>query len=190
MILTSVVPLLRLYFALLLGVSGLAKIDRPLVERDGISLRMRLVGLFFSSITGRVLGAFEIVLAFLLALGIRTELVTVVNAALFGLFLLFKLFLMFTRQGSRCGCFGTHELIAIDLSSVIASTLILGLAVILAALARWSSSNALNWIVTIIFLPTFGWIVFKSLWRHRLENRLFQRTPEYTQFQGWGRKDG
>lgn len=180
MILASVVSVLTLYFAFSLGVSGLAKIDRPLVERNGISLRMRLIGLFFSPITGRVLGAFEVVLAFLLALGIRTELVTIVNAALFGLFLLFKLFLMLTRQGSRCGCFGAHELSAIDPSSVIASTLILGLAVVLAVLAQWSSANALSWIIAIIFLTAFGWIVFKTLRRRRLEKKLIQRTSTGT----------
>lgn len=90
MILASVVSVLTLYFAFSSGVSGLAKIDRPLVERNGTSLRMRLIGLFFSPIAGRILGAFEVVLAFLLALGIRTELVTIVNVALFDLFSLFK----------------------------------------------------------------------------------------------------
>jgi len=103
-----------------------------------------------------------------------------VNAALLGLFLLFKLFLMLTRQGNRCGCFGAHELMAIDPSSVIASTLILGLAVILAVLARWPSANALSWIVAIIFLTAFGWIVFKTLRRRWLENKLIQRTSTGT----------
>jgi Flp pilus assembly protein TadB len=69
---------------------------------------------------------------------------------------------------------------AIDPSSVIASTLILGLAVILAVLAQWSSANALSWIVAIIFLTAFGWIVFKTLWRRRLENKLIQRTSTGT----------
>lgn len=99
---------------------------------------------------------------------------TVVNAVLFGLFLLFKLFLMLTRQGSKCGCFGAHELIAIDPASMVASTLLAGLAVILADIAWRSSSNASSWIVATVFLPTFGWIVFNILRRRRLENRLPQ----------------
>jgi hypothetical protein len=171
MILASAMSVLTLYFAFSLGVSGLAKIDRQLVRPNGTSLRRRLLGLFFSPIAGRILGAFEVVLAFLLALGIRTELVAITNAALFGLFLLFKLFLMLTSQGSRCGCFGAHELSAIDPSSVIASSLILGLAIVLAVLAQWPSASALKWIVAFIFLTIFGWIVFKTLWRRRLENK-------------------
>jgi hypothetical protein len=171
-----VVSILRLYFAFFLGIAGLAKIDRPLVEQNGISLRMRLMRLFFSPTAGRVLGVSEVGLAFLLALGIRTGLVTIVNAALFGLFLLFKLFLMLTRQGKRCGCFGAYELNAIDPPSVITSALILGLAIVLAILARWPVANALNWIVAITFLTTFGWIGFKTLRRRWLENKLIQRT--------------
>lgn len=96
------------------------------------------------------------------------------NAALFGLFLLFKLFLLLTRQGNRCGCFGTYELSAVDPPSVIASSLIFGLAVVLAVLAQWSSANVLSRIVAIIFLMVFGWIVFKILRRRRLEKKLIQ----------------
>lgn len=115
------------------------------------------------------------VLAFLVALGIRTELVAIVNAGLFGLFLFLKLFLVFTRQGSNCGCFGAHELSAIDLPSVIASILVLGLAVIFAALAQWSATNAFEWMVALIFLMAFGWLVFKTLQRRRLEDKLIHR---------------
>jgi len=179
MILASVVSVLTLYFSFSLGVSGLAKIDRPLVRRNSTSLRVRLVEPFFSPITHRVLGAFELVLAFLLALGIRTQLVTIANAALFGLFLLFKLFLILTRQGSKCGCFGAHELSTIDPSSVVTSFLILGLAGVLAVLAQWPSANALRWIVAFIFLTVFGRIVFKTLRRRRLENKLIQKMSTY-----------
>lgn len=175
MLSTFVVSILTLYFALFLGVSGLAKIDHPFVELGGPSLLMRLKGLFFSSTVGRLLGVFEVVLAFLLALGIRIELVAIVNATVFGLFLIFKLFLLLTKLGSRCGCFGAHEMIAVDLPSVIVSILVLGLAVILAILAQLPSVKALNWGVTIIFLPVFGWITFKTLQRRRLQNALIRR---------------
>lgn len=150
---------------------------QPLIEQyneimvvlpSGASLRLRLRALFFSQISNRLLGTFEIILALLLALRIQTEFAATVNAALFGLFLLFKLFLIFTKQGNSCGCFGAHELITIDLSSVIASVLVLGLAVVLPVLTQRSSANWSNWIVKIIFSTVFGWLVFKLLWRRRL----------------------
>ncbi|MBI4674068.1 MAG: hypothetical protein HY741_20685 [Chloroflexi bacterium] len=175
MILAAAASILILYFAFFLGVSGLAKLDRPYVEPRGEGRQARLIGLFFSPVASRLFGVLEIVLAFLLAFGVRIEFVALVNAGLFSLFLAFKLFLMITRQGSSCGCFGTHELIAVDLSSVITSTLIFGIAVILAVVAQQSSIHIFNWVVQIIFSALFGWIVFKVFARWRLENRAIRR---------------
>ncbi len=86
---------------------------------------------------------------------------------------------MFTKQGSVCGCFGAHELIAIDLAGVGASILILGLAVLLTILAQ-RVTNPLRWITAIGFLTVFGWVVFKTLQRRRLENNLSREVSTVT----------
>lgn len=107
------------------------------------------------------------------------ELATVVNALLFGLFLLFKMLLLLTKQGSNCGCFGAHELIAVDRASIGTSISILGLAILLTILVQ-RAANPLSWITAIIFLLVFGWVVFKTLERRRLEGRLIQEVSTLT----------
>lgn len=175
MVLEIAVPMLTLYFALFLAVSGLAKVDQPYVEVGGPGILMRLRRFFFSSITGRLLGIVEMVLAFMLMSGTRAELTTILNAILFGLFLLSKLLLILTKQGSKCGCFGAYELNAIDKASVTASGLILALAVILAALVHKSSVNDMQQAAMAPFLMTFGWLVLKVLRRRRLEASIGQQ---------------
>ncbi len=174
MILTVAVSGLMLYFALFLGISGLAKVDRPLTGQGIAGSRRHFAWLLFSPGASRVLGAFEMTLAVLIAFGIQAELVVIANVILFSAFLLLKLYLMSTRLGSTCGCFGAHELIAVDRSSTIASALVLGLAIILAVLARLSSEGGMNWIVGSIYLMAFGWIVLGTLRRRRLENQAMQ----------------
>lgn len=180
MLLTAATCALTLYFALFLGISGLAKIDRPLRERGRAGSRIQLIELFFAPMVGRVLGAFEIAVAFFLASAIRIEIVAIVNAGLFGMFLLFKLLLVFTKRRRRCGCFGAHELHAIDSASVVSSFLILGLAVLLAMLVQRPSASTFNWIGGSIFFTVFGWTVVKMLSLRRLENEMTQRSSVST----------
>lgn len=175
MLLTAVVSCLVIYFALFLGVSGLAKLDRPLMERDRAGSRMTLTALLFSPTTSRALGGFEVALAILLALGIEMRSVVIVNAVLFAVFWLVKLSLLLTGRGGKCGCFGAHEIAAVDLSSAVASTLVLGLAIVLAVLAQQSSADTLNWMVGGTFLMAFGWIVLRIRWRRRWENQALEQ---------------
>lgn len=169
MVLTAAVCALTLYFALFLGVSGLAKIDSPLLSQgERATPKVMPVELLFAPLASRVLGVFEIALASFLATGISIDVLAILNAALFGVFLLFKFLLMLAGQGRRCGCFGAHGLREVDTSSVIASTLVLGLAVVLAVLAQRPSANALNWIAGTVFVLAFGWILVSVLRRRRL----------------------
>lgn len=161
MILEIVVSLLALYFALSLGVSGLAKIDNPVIPLGG----GWLLGIVYSPVATRAIAFCEIVLAFLLALRVEAPLVAVANAVLAGLFLSFKLGLWATRQGSVCGCFGAHELMAVDAPSVLSSAVVLGLAVVLAVLAPGSAGFPFQVVVAIVFLTAFAGVTFRMLMR-------------------------
>jgi hypothetical protein len=161
MIQQLLVSLLTLYFALSLGISGLAKIDRPLIQ-EGSGW---LISLGHSHVTTRALATLEIIVAFLLASGAEVGVAVTVNAALAGVFLVYKVALLATHRGSPCGCFGAHELMAVDAPSVVSSTLILGLAVVLAVLARRSAGNPFYVVVSIMFLTAFAGITFRMLKR-------------------------
>ena len=167
MILEIVVSMLTLYFALSLGVSGLTKIDNPLIPVGG----GWVLDIVFSPVTTRAIAVFEIMLAFILAFGVEVDVMVVVNAVLAGLFLAFKVGLWATRQGSLCGCFGAHELMAVDVPSLISSALILALAVVLAVFALNSAGNPFHWFVAIVFLTSFAGITFRMLGRWKWRQR-------------------
>lgn len=176
MLITLGTSILTLYFALWLGVAGLAKVERPFQGPTTVGQPLSVRSLLFSSKVSRLLGFLEIGLALALVLGFSADLVTQANLILFGLFLVFKVYLLVTEQGSKCGCFGAYELIAIDLESLISSGVILALAGVLVLFTHLQPTSNWSWLVAVIFLSVFCWLVLRMLWRRRIYKNLLRQS--------------
>ncbi len=119
---------LTFYFAAVLGVSGLGKLEQP--KEFGFVLRQ--YRLFPSWSIGGVSHLFpwaEMMIAAALITGIARMLVAFVVLALFVSFFIMRALLM-KRAGSECGCYGAAYKEQIDGASLSTATLFVGLAIV------------------------------------------------------------
>src|SRR5437870_6830986 len=96
---------LDLYFAAMLGVSGLAKVDQPARFMAAL-YRYRLFPAWSIPFLVRIVTLIELVVAASLVAGTLPVVTAVVTCVLFGCFLVIRTVLVVTKRGTDCGCYG------------------------------------------------------------------------------------
>ena len=118
---------LALYFAAMLGVAGLAKIERP----DLFALllhQQHILPAWCVRAVSRVLPWYEMILAATLVAGIAPLLVALLTLLLFVAFLMAQTFLLLLHRGTPCGCYGAMTTERAAPASVASAVLLAGLA--------------------------------------------------------------
>ena len=119
--------LIELYLAAMLGVSGLAKLDRPDAFAATLRRHRILPGWSIPAVS-RFVPWLEVALALLLLMGVWEGAVTAVASLLFLSFLLIETILVATKRATECGCFGVAYPQKVDQASLVVSLILLGLA--------------------------------------------------------------
>lgn len=159
--------LIELYLAAMLGVSGLAKLDRPDAFAATLRRHRILPGWSIPAVS-RLVPWLEVVVALLLLTGVCEGAVTAVASLLFLSFLLMEAILVATKRATECGCFGLAYPQKVDKASLVVSLILLGLA----AFACWAALTQppVNPIGRSLLLLLGGgagfWLAWR-LWRKR-----------------------
>lgn len=150
---------LALYFAAVLGVAGLAKLERPAL----FALLLRRQGLLPAWCIGavsRILPWCELALAAALVAGVAPMPVAAVTLALFVTFLAAQALLALLQRGAPCGCYSAAAIENTVPASVATAMLLVGLA----AAYLWSVGHvpAIDWhwrtVGVVLFTGCTGWI--------------------------------
>jgi hypothetical protein len=120
---------LDLYFAAMLGVSGLSKLANPLAFKVSLS-RYRLFPSWLTNALSRSLPWIELTLALALPVGIAGGVIGALNAILFSSFLGIETLLVLSGRRAKCGCYGATLGRTVDGSTVVTSFLLAGLALL------------------------------------------------------------
>ncbi len=161
---------LDLYFATVLGVSGLAKIDDPV--HFALTLRQQRL-LPEWSITGisYSLPWAEFLLAAALVLGVAPLLTGTLVLALFGVFLAVEVIVLSTGRTTSCGCFGRTHNRPVDAASVIVSVVLVLFAVFHLWAVYVSASSAIQWTwripAILLFSAGVAWLLGHVIRRHQ-----------------------
>lgn len=161
--------ILDCYFAAILGVSGLAKAERPaLFAQD-----LKSSGLLPRPIipfVGYALPWVEIILAGVLALGIAAQFSASIVLVLFTSFLIIQIFLFKRGQTESCGCYGTALRHRVDGATLVTSAMIIGLAVLHLISSREAVSGywALRLSAASALCGIGGWLMWRTIRRHRV----------------------
>lgn len=128
---------LQCYFALMLGISGLAKAEQPrrfamTLYRHGILPRRSV------RVVSRLFPWAEIGLACLLVSGVASLAAVAATLLLFVVFGSIETFLVTTKRATECGCYGVAFPQRVDRVSVATSAVL----VLLAASALWLTAQA------------------------------------------------
>ncbi len=165
---------LNCYFAAVLGIAGVAKIDSPRFFASSLRTIYK-----FSPRTSfwlsRVFPWVEIILALMLLMPIHIFQVNVafINSMLFGIFFLFHLRTYFNHPAEDCGCYGKSLRKMGITTNIISSAIQWILSVMLLLLAIWSNTIVLftYYVGLILFGGGFIWL----LWRTRQRQKQKQR---------------
>jgi len=130
------------YFAAVLGIAGLAKMDDPAPFAATLR-RQRLLPAWSVGTIRCLFPWFEIALAAALLSGITAIRVATFTVLIFAGFLIVQILLLATRQGGDCGCYGAASTHRVEAASVATASLLL----FLAALHLW----------LVIVAPTIAW---------------------------------
>lgn len=163
--------LFELYFAAMLGVSGLAKTEHP--EQFARTLtRHRILPRWTIRTIGRVFPTLEVVIAALLVAGLARVPVAAFVVLLFVTFGAVETILVVTKRATDCGCYGLAYSQKVDWASVAVSSLL----TLLAALHLWivtdtpSVPSVWRLAVLVVFATSAGWLGWRirerrSRWR-------------------------
>ncbi len=165
--------LLDCYFALVLGISGLAKIDRP--RLFAVTLRRHgILPTWSVGLVSRVFPWLEVLVAGMLIANVVPMYSVVIALFLFGGFLVIEGVLLATKRAADCGCYGGAHRQRVDSASVTTS----GLLVALAAAHLWlvMQGAMIDWQWRLMVGIPFGvvtlFLVQRSVVRHRMSRRL------------------
>jgi peroxiredoxin len=185
--LSAATYVLALYFAAVLGISGLSKV----AERGRFRQALDQQGFWpfwtrpYVSI---IIPCAEVVCAFLLLTGWSQLLVSGAVVALFAAFLGLKVFLYVTKSEADCGCStSAKKTEPVDLTSVLVSSVLVLGAIIHLLLAAYVVSP-LPWplraVVSVVFalgaLATLGSLALQHVARKRYQARVETAPPMYT----------
>lgn len=163
---------LALYFAAILGVSALAKLEQPAtfaatLRRNNILPEWSINGVcrFFPLV--------EISAAVLLVAGIIPLLSALLIVVLFVGFLVVKAWMVVTRRVSDCGCFGVAYSERVDGASVATAAALVGLAVAHLWLTIRFTPVGWPWHVaaTVFFVAAEGWLGWRAWQRYKLNSQ-------------------
>lgn len=134
---------IELYFAMMLGVSGIDKLYHA-HQFQLVLYQQRMLPLRSISWIRRIFPWIEITVALCLSIGIAQMFVAILTLTLFLLFLGIKLFLFGTKSQADCGCHIRKHTKPVDGSSLVVSTLLvilatfyLGLVMLVPSVAQW-----------------------------------------------------
>ena len=163
--------LIDIYFAAVLGVAGLAKLDDPhfftsILHHQGILPKWSI------GIIGKIFPWLEIVLPVLLLI---TTNIYKIAITIFTLILLIFFFIFNTvvyskkRAESGCGCFGKYVRQR-DFGTVVTTSfiqLILGMLLVVLSLWTYPFSRGYYLISSVLYIAVFSWLAWRTWQRHR-----------------------
>ena len=166
---------LDIYFAMVLGTSGLAKIDSP-AHFATVLRRQQLLPAWSVPLISKTFPWFEIIIAFLLLLAenIFKTLVVFIVFALFLLFSIIKLILLVRGQSTDCGCYGKALSQKIEESGIVVAVVqvIFALGLFVLTLWQFPLPRIYYGVSAVLFATGFGWLTWKMWKRHsRTRNR-------------------
>ncbi|MGH2459202.1 MAG: MauE/DoxX family redox-associated membrane protein [Chloroflexota bacterium] len=160
--------ILELYFAAMLGVSGLAKAEQP--ERFADTLRRhRILPRQSIDLVSRLFPWAEVALAGLLVTGEAQHAAAIATVAIFATFSAIEVVLVTTKRATECGCYGVAYSQRVDHASVATSTVL----TVVAATHLWLVGHATpvdwQWRLggSILLLVAGAWIGWRILSRKR-----------------------
>lgn len=122
-----VLLVLSVYLAAVVGVSGIAKLERP----DVFEAALRLHRLLPSQAVPWVATGLpwsQVAIAVLLVSGVGATVSALLLISLFSCFLAVELALVATKRATECGCYGVAYRLPVDAASVVASLILVLLA--------------------------------------------------------------
>ncbi len=173
---TLVVLALNLYFAAVLSVSGLAKLDQ-LDAFESLLQRYRLLPAWVIAGTARIFPWVEIALAVAVVTEMARLATATLVAVLFTVFLVIKIVLLRMHDGADCGCFGAAQQQSVDGVSIATATLL----ALFAWFDAWSTAHipALSWRERLPIILLFGcigsWVAWRGMLRRRFRHSIMQR---------------
>ncbi|HZU66882.1 MAG TPA: MauE/DoxX family redox-associated membrane protein [Ktedonobacteraceae bacterium] len=174
---------LELYFAAMLGVSGLTKID-DLSNFEEILSRQHIIPSWSIKSVARILPWLEIVIAFFLVTGFAKVINAIIVVILFGSFLSTKIILLITGRAKDCGCYGNAKIEEISGSSIVVSVILILCTLIHLGLIIWVPS--VNWMWRSIGITLFivgeGFLAIKMLVKSK--EKFSPTSTHYTELGG------
>lgn len=158
---------LELYFAVILVVSGLTKINNPQYFVKTLR-RQKLLPSWSIIPSAKVFPWVEISIAFLLLIGITANVGAIFLFILFAGFLSMKVYLFVTKRVEDCGCYGDANPKQIDTASICVSVVLVLLAIVHLWLVMVEPTVNLMWRVTssILLFMISGFIMGRIIVKH------------------------
>lgn len=169
---------LDLYFASILLVSGLAKVDS--LERFEVALRrQRLIPPLLVPAVSRIMPWLEAVVAGVLISGIMPVATAIVVLGFFSTFLVYEGTLVITKRTHECGCYGAAFSRNVDGASVVASTILVSLAAFHLPLTVWAEPLGMWWrlAASVMFSGVACTLLLTVLARRQRHRRLAGSMP-------------
>jgi len=167
--------LLDCYLALVLGISGMAKIDRPRLFAVTLRRHGILPGWSIDPVS-RGFPWIEVLVAYALIANVMPMFIAIATLVFFGGFLAIEGILVAMKRTVDCGCYGGAHRQQVDGASVATSMLLVVFAVVHLRLVAHEGSVDWQWrlVAGIAFVIAGLYLVQRSVARHRLSHRLAQ----------------
>ena len=164
--------ILSLYFAAMLGVAGLAKMEQPALFA-AILRRQRLFPAWGIGAVSRLFPWCEIVLAVALVVGIAPRFIATLLFALFAALTVVQAHLLIARRAVPCGCYGAWSTRNIAGASATTSALLTGFAGLYLGLVCHGAAIAApsRVLAGALFVGFEGWIGLRTWQRHQQPRR-------------------
>lgn len=159
---------LTYYFAAVLGVAGLAKLDQPTAFEETLR-RYHLLPSWSVPAVTRAVPWLELALAVVLIAGIAVGVIALFVFMLFLLFFVLNTLWFLTRRAGNCGCYGGSNPRRVDGANVATASIL----ALLAALHLWATIEAkpLGWQWHVPMWILYGgcgsWVGWRSWRRHQ-----------------------
>lgn len=166
--------ILEFYLALMLGISGLAKVaDLPYFK--SVMEQQHLLPQRSIQLASRIFPWIEIALAFFLITGFFTVIASLLVIAMFAFFLGIKLVLLKKKSAADCGCLGSVNAQKVDGSSIGTSAILL----LIACVHLWLAIDIVSiyWVWRAIEVILVGGIVVLLLGRSIVKKRVQLSAP-------------
>ncbi|MFN8453209.1 MAG: MauE/DoxX family redox-associated membrane protein [Anaerolineae bacterium] len=163
---------LSLYFAAMLGVSGLAKAEHP--EQFAATLRRHRILPHWSMIgISKIVPWLEIVVAILLILNLLPVITSALVFLLFVSFLVIETILVVKKRATECGCYGVVYPQKVDGASIVISIILVSVAALHLWFSTWVEPVNIFWrLPGIILLGGVGcWLSWKIIIRRHARNK-------------------